>query len=113
MSSHNWKDRLLHILEDKQAQDIQSFPVKFAFAGHFIVVSALSSRHLWTLCQSVEKECKQNAIPFKCQGKDDETCWIIIDAQDVLVHIFLKEGREYYNLEGLWKPEKNEYFATD
>jgi ribosome-associated protein len=109
MPTHEWKERLIHLLEEKQGQDIQSFAVQSAFADHFVIVSALSVRHLWTLCHTLEKECKSKRIPFRCQGKTDDTSWIIFDVQDVLVHLFLEEGRAYYDLEALWhKPMAQE-----
>lgn len=112
MTTPSWKDRCIQILEDKQGHDIQSFAVHSAFADHFIIASALSMRHLWTLCQALEADCKKNGIPFRCQGKSDETSWIVFDAQDVLVHLFLKEGREYYNLEELWQKNHNTSKST-
>lgn len=102
MSTQIWKDRIIELLEDKQGQEIQSFPVESSFADHFVIASALSVRHLWTLCHILEKECKNKNIPFRCQGKTDDTSWIVFDVQDVLVHLFLKEEREYYNIESLW-----------
>ena len=108
MSAMQWKNRCLELLSDKQGQDIVSFDVNSAFADHFIIVSALSVRHLWSLCHVLEKECKDNKIPFRCQGKADDTTWIVFDAHDVLVHIFLQEGRDYYNLEALWNKNSPE-----
>jgi ribosome-associated protein len=102
ITCQDWTHQFRTLLEDKKAQNISSFEVNSAFAGHFIIVSALSTRHLWSLCYSLERVCKDHKIPFRCQGKSEETSWIIFEAQDTLIHLFLKEGREYYDLERLW-----------
>ena len=107
MIIESWRDQLIQALEDKKALHIQSFKVDSLFADYFIVASALSSRQLWALCYSIEKECKSNRIKPMVQGKQDETRWIVIDACGVFVHLFLSEGRAYYELEQLWQEEEH------
>jgi ribosome silencing factor RsfS/YbeB/iojap len=105
MIIESWRDQLTLVLEEKKAIHIQSFKVDSLFADYFVVASALSSRQLWALCQAVEKECKSMRIKPIVQGKQDETRWIVIDACGVFVHLFLAEGRAYYELEQVWKEE--------
>ncbi len=106
MTVESWRDQLIHVLEEKKALHIQFFKVESLFADYFIVASALSSRQLWALCQAIEKECKSHQIKPTLQGKQEETRWIVIDARGVFVHLFLSEGRAYYELEQLWKGEE-------
>lgn len=111
MTSSQWVAHLMAVLDDKKAENIQSFHVNSMFADYFVVVTALSSRHLWSLCEAVEKECKSHKIRPLSHGKNQNTRrgeepqeirWIVIDAGGVLIHLFSPEGREYYALEKLW-----------
>ena len=105
MTIESWRDQLICTLEERKALHVQSFKVDSLFADYFIVASALSSRQLWTLCQAVEKECKAHNIKPLVQGKQEDTRWIVIDACGLFIHLFLSEGRAYYELDQIWKEE--------
>lgn len=107
-----WVAQIQEALDDKKGQDIRSFFLNSAFADAFIIVSALSSRHVWTLCDAVEKVCRDHGVRPLSQGKSlppthrgagiQETRWIVVDAGGVFVHIFSPEARDHYGLEDLW-----------
>lgn len=109
MTTEQWKDIIMHSLEEKQGQHINSIDVHsiFPLADYFIVASANSKRHLWSLSETIEILCKKNRIKSKVQGKEDTSSWVVISANGVFVHLFLAEGREYYKLDELWATQPN------
>ena len=74
-------------------------------ADSMIVASGRSHRHVTALADHVSRELKQNgASKVRVEGLPNAD-WVLIDAGDVIVHIFRPEVREFYNLERIWGPE--------
>lgn len=75
---------------------------KSDFADRMVIASGTSQRHVGSLAEYVVQALKQagyDHIPV--EGK--ETCeWVLVDAGNVIVHIFKPEARSYYNLEKMW-----------
>ncbi len=72
-------------------------------ADYFIIASGTSTTHLKGMADLVEEKCLE--VGIRCahlEGYDTAT-WILLDYLDVVVHLFLEEEREYYNIERLWK----------
>lgn len=71
-------------------------------ADYFVLVTGTSERHVKTITEAVEMGMKQMGIrPFSLEGYDQGR-WVIIDYQNVIVHIFVASLRELYDLESLW-----------
>jgi ribosome-associated protein len=93
------------ILEKKGKEiillDLQK--VSFAFCDNFIICHADSNSQVSAIADSIEKKVKEelNVRPHHREGMDN-SIWVLLDFSDVLIHIFLKEYREYYRLEELW-----------
>ena len=98
------KDRIVKILEDKKGIDISVIAVqRSTLADYFVIVSATSNTHQKSLCDNLEFELKkENIYPRKIEGYKDSG-WILMDYSDVIVHIFEKDKREFYDLEALWE----------
>ncbi|MCK9477429.1 MAG: ribosome silencing factor [Candidatus Muirbacterium halophilum] len=112
----NTKERLdfiKTILEDKKAEDIVIADAPGdLLVDKFVVCSGASSTHIKTLYDVLRKELRDNDIELvSTTGYDSKASgWMILDIGDVVVHIFIKEKREFYNLERLWEEyimEKN------
>ena len=86
-----------------------------AFCDYFIICSGNSTIHMRTVADAIQEKSKENDIePLHAEGYNDAK-WILLDYNDVVVHIFGEEEREFYNLEGLWgdaKPLRKTYKRT-
>lgn len=69
----------------------------------FVVTSGSNTRQVRTIVEEVEKQLREQAAakPRAVEGLDDAT-WVLLDYGDVVVHVFLRETREFYGLERLW-----------
>ena len=74
-----------------------------SYCERFIICSANSSRHVRALADTVLHSLKHNhnRLPMGVEGKHNNS-WILIDYEDVVVHILSEEARSYYTLDKLW-----------
>ena len=94
-------------LEDVKAEDIVTIGLsgKSDIADYMIVASGRSQRQVGAAAERVRKAAKAlSGHPVALEGMP--ACdWVLIDSGDVIVHIFLPEVREFYNLEKMWTAE--------
>lgn len=91
-------------LENKKALDVTSLSVSglSGIADSFIICSGTSTPHIKALADEVEdKMAEKGILPLRKEGYATAK-WILIDYDDVIVHIFSDEARKFYNLEWLW-----------
>jgi ribosome-associated protein len=89
---------------DRKAQRVVGLDVRevSSFADTFIVATGTSDRHLRSIADSISSMLsKRDARPLGVEGYQ-EGRWILIDCDDVIVHLFQPELRDYYDLERLW-----------
>ena len=77
-------------------------------ADFFVIASGSSERHVRTISDGVEHGMKEKGLPPLSAEGYDEGRWVIIDYGDVIVHVFLEELRELYDLESLWIEAKRQ-----
>jgi ribosome-associated protein len=99
---------VLNILSDGKAEDIQSIDLvgKTTIADTMVIASGRSQRHVSALADQLLQKLKQDGIKgVRVEGLP--LCdWVLIDAGDVVVHIFRPEVRQFYNLEKMWTAER-------
>ena len=108
------KKNIEKILDDNKAQNITSINLKNKsyIADYMIIASGTSSRHLQSLSEILVNELKKKGIEnCRIEGKDSND-WKLVDAHDVIVHIFHPEKREFYDLEKMWSEEIPKERAT-
>jgi len=91
-------------LEDKKGEDIILMDIEEIsdFANYFIICSGSSVRMLDALVEEVTKKIKEiHRVKVKIDGSPYDG-WQVIDVDDIVVHLFTPDQRDYYNLEGLW-----------
>lgn len=95
---------ILHQLEEDQAQDTISIPLagKSSIADHMVIASGRSTRHVSAIADKLAQRIKQEASrTVRVEGLPNAD-WVLIDAGDVIVHLFRPEVRSFYNLERMW-----------
>jgi ribosome-associated protein len=89
---------------DKKALNVQIVDVtgKVDYADFLVLMTGQSDRHVATIAESVDEHLSgQGASPISVEGLPTAR-WVLIDAVDVVVHVFLEEARALYDLDGLW-----------
>ena len=93
-----------NILSDNKAVEIASINLKdkTSIADFMIVASGNSSKHIQALSEKLVDELKKKGISnCRLEGRNSND-WKLIDAIDIIVHIFHPEKRKFYNLEKMW-----------
>ena len=101
------KNNIEKILDDNKAQNIIIIDLKNKsyIADYMVIASGTSSRHLQALSEILVTQLKKLGIDdCRIEGKDSKD-WKLVDTQDVIVHIFHPEKREFYDLEKMWSEE--------
>ena len=95
---------VLASLDDDKAEDIVPIELtgKSPVADHMVVCSGRSSRQVAAIAEKLaERVKKDHGVNVKMEGKEQGD-WVLIDAGDVIVHVFRPEVREFYQLEKMW-----------
>jgi len=95
---------LVRVLDEKKAQNIVSLDLRgiSLIADYFIVCHGNSSTQVQALANEVRKRAIELGAECRRMEGYDSARWVLIDLGDVVVHVFHREEREYYNLERLW-----------
>jgi ribosome-associated protein len=102
-------DLVLRSLDDDQAQDVVTIPLrgKSSIADHMVIASGRSTRQVASMAQKLTERIKQDlGRNVRVEGLPVAD-WVLIDADDVIVHLFRPEVRSFYNLERMWGFEEN------
>ena len=114
MPAHELHDLVMSQLDDDQAQEIVSIPLagKSSIADHMVIASGRSTRQVASMAQKLAEKVKQAGFgPARVEGLPAAD-WVLIDAGDVVVHLFRPEVRSFYNLERMWSFEGGEAAAS-
>ncbi|MCD6413290.1 MAG: ribosome silencing factor [Elusimicrobia bacterium] len=85
--------------------DVRAFPTCGEF---YLLMTATSPAHINALVKTLTKKIKEvKARKYRIEGLLAKK-WVLIDCSDVIIHIFTKEARTFYNIERLWEREKDE-----
>ena len=106
-SEASWKTltTCCRALDDKKAADLKILKVRevSSVTDYFVIATGSSEPHLRALTQEVKSALKEEGIPTLGMENASETGWNVIDAFDVIVHVFLPTVRDAYRLDTLWK----------
>lgn len=96
---------IVKALDSKKAEDIKVIKVGelTVIADYFVIADGTSSTQTKALADEAEYKMQENGVgPNRVQGNNGSN-WVIIDYGDIVVHVFSKEQRDFYNLERLWR----------
>lgn len=99
---------ILASLEDSKAEETVSIDLagKSPLADHIVVVTGRSQRHVAAIAERLVDDVKRaSGGEVRVEGLQTAD-WVLVDAGDVIVHIFRAEVRAFYNLEKLWRAEQ-------
>ena len=104
---------VIQTLDGKKAQDIKLLKTREVtiLADYFVICTATSTTQLKTLSDEVEKVLKEKDEPPLRREGNRAGGWVLIDFGCVVVHLFLKDARDFYMLERLWSDAEDVDFS--
>ena len=105
MNPTELKDTIVKILDEKGGNDIQEIDLreKTAIADFFVIATGKNTPHVKALIETVEEKLEEQGIFATRKEGLSEGKWAILDYDDILVHIFNAQTRDFFCLEKLWK----------
>lgn len=114
------KDRELLVLaaraaDDKRAEDIVVLNMQgiSPLADYFVICHGNSDKQVQAIAREIKEQAHEAHIDVKRMEGFEEARWVLVDLGDVVVHIFHKDERDYYNLERLWGDVPREDIAEE
>lgn len=101
-------DIITESLDDGKANDVVVMDLqgKTSIANYMVVASGTSQRHVAALAEQIQMKLKTSGFKATVEG-EEKADWVLIDAFDVIVHIFKPEVREFYSIEKMWSSIAN------
>lgn len=98
---------VLETLEDAKAEDVIAIDLegKTSLADHMVIASGRSDRHVGAVADQVCRMLKNDGFGRASVEGLETGDWVLIDAGDVVIHVFRPEVRNFYNLEKMWSVE--------
>lgn len=103
-------DSIINSISDLKGEDIVILDlreIENAFCEYFIICNGNSNTHVSSIAGAVEKKVRNETKerPWHVEGTDNSH-WVLMDYTNIIVHIFQKQYREYYDIESLWGDAK-------
>ena len=101
----NQLEVIVKTIDDKKGENINIIDMRniSSLSSYYVICSVNSERQASAIAHEIEKELITKNLPYNhTEGKRSDSRWILVDAEEVIVHIFTKEEREVYNLDLLW-----------
>ncbi len=99
-------------LEEKKGENIKILEIGqvSVIADYFVIANGNNPSQITALVDSVEEILEKNKIPAPRIEGHQNSSWVLMDCGDVIIHVFSKEDREFYNLERMWADCKEVIF---
>jgi ribosome-associated protein len=105
---------IIDALDDAKADEVVSIDLagKTSLGDYMIVASGRSQRHVGAIADQLIEKLKEAGVHARVEGM--QICdWVLIDAGDVIVHVFRPEARAFYNLEKMWASDRPKLEAAE
>lgn len=108
MNSNKIAKLAITALEDKKAEEIKVIDISdvSVIADYFIIANGTNRNQIQTLSDHVEETLGRAGVELKQVEGYDNANWVLLDFRDVIIHIFDKENRLFYDLERIWRDGK-------
>lgn len=95
-------------LEDKKAEDITVIDIReiSSIADYFVIANGNNPNQLTAMQDAVDEVMYTNGVHSKQVEGNNNSTWILMDYKDIIVHLFSKEDRLFYDLERIWRDGK-------
>jgi len=102
-------EKIVDVIDQKDGENTVVIDMKstLILTDYFVITTANSTSHMVALRDAVVKEFQKFDHEIIYYDKDKNHEWMIVDAGDIVIHIFTKKAREFYDLENLWKNFEN------
>lgn len=99
-------EKIIKGIQDKKGKEIVTLnisKIENSICDYFVICHGTSSTHVDAIIDSIEQKVKKelNEKPYHKEGLDNLT-WVLIDYASIIIHVFQKDYRDFYNLEDLW-----------
>lgn len=107
-SGHELAQSCAQAALDTKAEDLTILDVRglTTFTEYFVILNGKSTRHVQALAEAIEGQLRSKRVKASNAEGLQEGMWVLLDFDDVVVHIFYHEQRKFYDLEGLWREAK-------
>ena len=111
-ADHALLDRIKASLDDDKASDVVTIELagRSSLADALVIATGRSSRHVASIAEHLARRLKDAGYGTRPVNGAAQGDWALVDAGDVIVHVFRAEVRDYYDLEGMWsvkEPRRN------
>lgn len=108
MTANEMAKLVVEALEDRKAEDVTVIDIHeiSPIADFFVVANGTNQNQLQAMRDSVDEAMYKNGIHAKQVEGNQNSTWILMDYEDIIVHIFSKEDRLFYDLERIWRDGK-------
>ena len=108
LSSDKVVEVIRNAMEDKKAENVKVIYIGeiSVIADYFVICSASNTSQLEAIVDSITEELGKKSIYTKKTEGNRNSGWILMDYGDVVAHVFLREDRDFYNLERIWSDGK-------
>ena len=106
----NQLNLIVKTIDDKKGDKINIIDMSnvSSLASYYVICSVNSERQALAIANEIEKELIKNKMPYNhTEGKKSDGKWILVDAEETIIHIFTNEERELYNIDLLWADQPN------
>ena len=102
-------------LDEKQAENIVTIDMRSVnpYSDYYVVCTAKNVRHAMSVREFCDEEAEKNGYQLRLREGDSESTWILLDLNEVVIHIFTSEARDFYRLERLWADLPQEQYQVE
>lgn len=104
MNSKKVAEQIADLIFNKKGYDVKIIDLQTitSFADYFVICSADSDTQVKAIADEIDEKLREKGIKYWHKEGMSALSWVLLDYVDVVVHIFKKEAREFYNIEKLW-----------